>query len=153
MLIEVVIALFVFGAVMLACYSLIIAALRVVNTTREELYVNRVIESTVEEIRHLSWAELTAQPESQTFSTDYPITTLFDKPPNPAAIDNPDYGYALPQATGTITISNYTNPDGVAEDSMRKVTVEIAWVPYGRSSGTRSLKTTTLISENGINRR
>src|SRR5688572_8304352 len=79
-LVEIMVVLMIFGVVMLGCLGLLIAAVRSIRVTREELYVNRVIESTIEEIRDLSWAELIAQPASQGFLTSYPIVNLFGKP-------------------------------------------------------------------------
>lgn len=152
-IVETVFALGIFGMVILGSYALIVLSMRTVRNTQEEIYVSRLLDSVLEEVRHLSWTEVTAQAATQDIPTTYPIIGMFGKAPNPAAVDDPSYARQLNQPVGTLHIETYVTPQGATEAKMRKVTAEIAWVPYGRSTGARTLKSTTLVSENGINRR
>ena len=141
------IALAIFGLSILTAVMLMSFSLRTVQAERQLAYVARVLETTMENLRHLSWAELTAQPVSQTFDASKPVVPLFGKAINDMSTADDDFTGKYFNPTGTIRVDTvFGQPD------LRKISVEVSY-KSAFSSKPISSNLVTLISRNGIDRR
>lgn len=146
-LIETVFALLIFAVAMITAFFLMAGSLRNIQANREHAYVARIMESTIENVRNLSWAELTAQPTSQTFDASKPLVPLFGKAINPYAANESDFDGTYFAPEGSIIIETVPG-----QPDLRKVTVKVAYAS-GRGNENAFETMTTLISRNGIDRR
>lgn len=146
-LVESVVALAIFGVAILTGVLLMSVSLRNIRAERQMAYVARVMESTMENVRNLSWVELTAQPASQTFDATKPLVSLFGKAVNQLSSKDDDFKGEYFNPTGTISIETVSGlPD------VRKITIKVAY-KSGFSNVPVSNSLVTLISKNGIDRR
>lgn len=141
-LVEVLVATGLFAIVSASSYALLSTEWRVIHHTKERLYVNRILESRLEEIRDLPFDALENLPSEIGF-LPLPATTVFGKEINPDA-DDPDYKLGLRNASGTVTIET------VATD-LKRITVAVAWTAPGEDSP-KTMKTATYITRNGVTR-
>lgn len=146
-LIETTIAVALFGICLLVGLLLMTFAVKSTRANRQNAYANRVLETTLENIRNLSWTELTAQPTTQSFDVSKPLIPLFGKAINTAISTGSEYEELLQDATGTIVI------DAVAgRSNLRRVTVNVNRSSVFTKKTIRS-SLSTYVSENGIDRR
>ena len=141
-LLEVMIAVALFSLASVGSLTTLAASSRVLGKTRERLYVGRVLESRLEEIRDLTFDEVDALPSTILF-TVLPATTVFGKTINPS-ISDVDYQLPLQSAVGQVTIAD------MATD-LKSVTVSVTW-DSGTQGNRVTMKTMTYITRNGINR-
>lgn len=141
-LVEVMLAVAVFGTVILGTLSLVVSESEISRTSQERLYINRVLESRLEEVRNLTYDELLALPPRLEFDAS-PATTVLGATINPE-IDTEAYERELTDASGWIYIE-------VLEPDLAKVDVEVTWI--GRASGRPlTMNTATYVARNGVSR-
>lgn len=138
---EVMIAVGIMGICLLGSLSMLNAEWNLIRKTKERLYVNRILESRLEEIRDLTFDELEALEEEIDFAI-LPATTVFGKTINPYVIDT-GYQMDLQESSGTVYVDT-------VEAGLKKVTVEVSWRSGARNQ--LSLKTATFITRNGVSR-
>lgn len=147
-LVEVMLAVLIFGMAMMGAFSLLVFTARSLQSVREQDYATRIMESTMESVRNLSWTELLALQSANpsfNFDTSYPIVSLFGKVKNPYIVAHSDYQSPLSAATGTIHIGTVSS-----ETNLRRVTVEISYVPSNARGRRITFKTTTIVSKYGL---
>lgn len=144
-LIEAVLSAAIFASVLLGVLGLAIYGVRTIHGTRERMYISRVLETTIEEARNLSWDELAAQPASQNFDTAHPTVALFGKQVNPGLQQGAEFASPLKAATGTIFVDD-------VDANLKKITVQVSHQPYLTKSRSVSYSSVTYISRNGIDR-
>jgi type II secretory pathway pseudopilin PulG len=113
-----------------------------IDRGQEQLYVTHILESRLEELRDLTFEELTALETSFSFNV-LPATTVYEKSVNSNAVST-DYELPLRDVEGRVAIET------LAAD-LRRVTVEVSWKP-DLGSNTLTVTTTSYITRNGINR-
>ncbi len=143
-LVETMVAIGILGIAMFGSFAMLVHSYSIIRRTDENLYVARLMESALEMTRNLSYTELTAQPSSIEFETDYPVYSLYGKAVNPAATADAEQGMILAGGTGKVEI------DEINAD-LQRVTVSVTWTPFRLGEQTRSA--TTYISRQGINKR
>lgn len=112
--------------------------------TQEQIYVNRILESRIEEIRDLSFDELEALPSTTSFPV-LPATSAFGNPINPDVYYTQyEYERYLHGVQGMV----YLQPLGA---NLMKVIVTVSWMPAGEERD-MSMNTVTYIGRNGVNR-
>lgn len=112
--------------------------------TQEQIYVNRILESRLEEIRDLSFDELEALPSESSFPV-LPATSAFGNPINPEVYYTQyEYERYLHGASGTV----YLQPLGA---NLMKVIVTVSWMPAGEEREV-TMNTVSYIGRNGVNR-
>ena len=109
----------------------------------ERLYVSRILNSRLEEIRDLTFDEIEALPSEIEFAV-LPATTVYGKSVNPDVVDDA-YRIALQSASGKVYIDD-------VDTDIKKVSVEITWMPTQRSYPV-SMSTATYVSRDGVSRR
>lgn len=132
----------------LGAFALLIYGSRTIRATREQLYVSRVLETTLETVRYLSWQELAALPASQTFDATRPLVALFPERINPSIQLAADFEGTPYSPTGTILIDSVS---GVTD--LKRVTVRLSYSPVSRRGTPVTASLVTYISKNGIDRR
>lgn len=162
-LLETVFAVLIFGIAMLGIFGLLVYGLRTIRHSKEKIYVNRVLETVVEEARNLSWGEIagvagvSGLPAEQTFIPSYTpdpakpnvptLGKLFGKSSNPLVITNADQS-SITGATGKIYVSDV--PGSV---NLKRIEVEVSYLPYMTHNRRVTQSVVTYLSEKGINRR
>jgi type II secretory pathway pseudopilin PulG len=110
---------------------------------QERLYVSRVLDSRLEEIRDLTFDEVAALTSPMSFDP-VPATTLFGHAVNPTIVDA-EFTRPLRNPIGTL----YVDDRGT---DLLSVTIEVSWEIGLR--GTRvSMVLTSLVTRNGVGRR
>jgi hypothetical protein len=109
--------------------------------------VARDLETTMENVRNLSWAELIAQPASQTFDASSPLVPLFGKAINPLASTSSIYQGTLENPVGTIAIETVASLP-----SLRKVSIMIKR-GSPTTGGNIQSSLVTYVAENGVDRK
>lgn len=130
---ETLIAVAVFGIMLVGTVASLTSAWRGIRRARERQYVGKILESRMEEIRNLTFEEIEALGEKITF-TIRPATTALGVPINPNISDE-QFRMNLVGAKGVIYI------DGV-EKNWKKVTIRVSW----RAGGGRNWVVETLTS-------
>lgn len=143
-LVELMFAVGIIGIALFSSTALLIHSYAILRRTDEKLYVTRLMESAVEMTRNLSYDELKAQTWPATFSTDYPVFSLYGKSVNPDAVNDNQYGLKLHNGQGSI-ITESLSAD------LTKVIVKVKWTPFRFQQVTETA--VTYISRKGINRR
>ena len=141
-LVEVMIAVGIFAVAMLGSLLTVNTEWEFVRRTQERLYVSRILESRLEEIRDLTFDELLALTSPVQFAV-LPATTIFGRDVNPA-VDDTNYKRDLRNASGQVVIENI----GTA---LQRVTVEVTW-DQGIRGGQVSMNTVTYVTRNGVSR-
>ena len=141
-LVEVMVALTVFALTMTGSLATVGSLWHMISKSQERLYVTRILESRLEEVRDLTFDELTSLPAETSF-TVHPALTILGAAVNPDIVD-PDYVIELTDATGTIYI------DSMGTD-YRKITVAISW-KSGAKGVAMTMATTTYVTRGGVNR-
>jgi prepilin-type N-terminal cleavage/methylation domain-containing protein len=140
---EVLIAVLVFGIIILGTLGSSFSAWKLSRRTQERLYVAKILESRLEELRNLTFEELETLPAQFQFPVR-PATTTSGNAVNPN-IDDEQFRVNLRAATGVVYV------DPVAEN-WKKVTVRVIWDSAG---GANRLSETlaTYIVKFGVGRR
>lgn len=141
-LVEVMISVFVFAIALLGSFSVVISEWAIVRKTQEQLYVTRILESRLEELRDLSFGALENLPETIPFEVTS-IGTVTGEPINPE-LDDGEYQYPLNDATGVV-IKSLMAPD------LYKFEVRIRWKAGGKPAY-QTMNTITYIAKNGVSR-
>jgi len=141
-LIEVMISVTIFAIALLATFSMVISEWAIVRKTQEQLYVTRILESRLEELRDLTFVALTNLPERINFEVTS-IGTVTGEPINPELNDG-QYQYPLDDATGQV-IKTQVAPD------LFKFEVRIRWKAGGKPAY-QTMQTITYIAKNGVSR-
>jgi hypothetical protein len=153
-LIEAVIAVLILGTAVTAIFALMVHNLAVMRRTDEYLYVDRVLESTLEATRALSFEEVEDWQTSQSgvidFATAYPITNIYGQQLNPGVTDEPTYGLNLRDGSGRVFIDDVGNP----AEELKKITIQVTWRPYGHAQALPAVthEIVTYMSRFGIKR-
>lgn len=158
-LIEITFASVILALAIIGAFSLIVFSMASIHRNREMQYVNRLIETVMEETRNLSWQELLdeqAAHPSQTFDVNRAVpgadssNTSDDLYGNGICEDvrqrvsQDDFLLPISDATGTIYID-----DVAGETNLRKITVEVSYRPY-KSSQTTKCTSVTYKSNQGV---
>lgn len=142
-LIEVLVAVGIAGIGIVGALTLVNSQWQLIDKDEERLYLTRILEARIEEMRELSFEEIAALPEEIDFEV-IPATNAYGKAINPA-MENPEYELPLRDAVGTIYID-------VIEPDLRKVTAEVVWTAGSRADEV-TITATTYVTRNGINRK
>lgn len=145
-LVEVMISVGIFATVAICSSSLVCAMWTTVRKTEERIYVNRILESRLEELRDLTFDELEALPTVSEFAV-LPATTVYGKPVNPDAVDT-QYQFNLVDPLGRV----YIDP---VSTGFKEVTVLASWKPWKSNDETNNrlnMSIVTYIARNGVNR-
>ena len=142
-LIEAIVAIMLFSIMMIGTISALPMAWQTVHRARERLYVAKILEARMEEIRNLTFEELQALPPEFSFTVS-PATMVFGIPINPSISDQ-RFRMRLVEARGTVYV------DDVATN-WKKVTIRVSW----RAAGGRNFLSESLCSyivKYGVGRR
>ena len=141
-MVEVIVAVGIFGITMIGILPAASGLLSTVKKTESRLYVSRILESRLEELRDLTFYELGALPAEIDFEV-LPATTAYGKTVNPDVVDA-EYQVALTDISGEVFINT------LAADLI-SVSVKVTWKPALKVYEV-SMDTTTYITRSGINR-
>ena len=119
---EVLIAVVVFGIILLGTLGSSFSAWKLSRRTQERLYVAKILESRLEELRNLTFEELETLPAQFQFPVG-PATTASGSAVNPN-IEDDRFRVGLRAAIGVVYI------DPVAEN-WKRVTVRVIWDSVG----------------------
>lgn len=141
-LVEVLIATLVFTVALLGTLSLVSSEWRSVQMTQQRLYVNRILESRLEEVRDMTFDSLSAMPEIVEFSV-LPAVTIREDLINPSIVDE-EYEMDLHNVAGYASFEEF-------DENVIRVTLSVTWTP-GHQAESETMKTVTLITRNGVGR-
>ncbi len=141
---EMIIAMALLFLIIVGAFALLVSSYGTMRRTQEQLYVNRLLESTLEMTRHLSFEELKAQAANSpvSFNTNSSLIHLYDKVND--SLDDSGYTMTLQGASGQV-IFNQLN------ENLYRVTASVTYTPFRLGPTTK--KVATYISSNGVNRR
>ena len=142
-LVEVMVAVAVAAVMFLSVLSLLSQQARVVAKTQERLYVSRVLESRLEEMRDLTFNEIAALSSPITFAV-VPDIDVYGKTINQAVAD-PEFRRTLQSASGTVTISD-------VQTDLKRIEVAVTWNSAIQGNQV-TMKTATYVTRDGLNRR
>jgi len=144
-LIEVMVSVFIFSICLLGTISLISSQWKVLRRTQEQLYVTRILESRIEEIRDLTFDAVIAMDGTTAFPV-LPMSEVLGETVNPD-IDIEDYTRTLQESEGLIYVNTPFNGD----IDLARITVRVSWIPPGEPQG-RTLTSVTFMTRNGVGR-
>lgn len=142
-LVETMVAICLFSILMVGGLRTVFGSWGVVRKSRERLYVAKILESRIEEIRNLTFEELQGVASQFQFAIQ-PATDAFGVPINPDICDDA-FRQDLVDATGIIYIDDI-------DTNWKKVTVRVTWkANAGNNMLSESL--TSYIVKQGVGRR
>ena len=135
---EVIVAVFVVGIMMVTLYGGISLGFSIVNSAREELRATQILVRKTEAIRLMTWSQLLD-------STNY-VRPTFTEVYDPVNTNSPGTIYA-----GRIGLSTSTNLPDAYPTNMRVVTISVSWTNYSNRIMTiRTHRMETRVARYGI---
>ena len=118
-MVETLVAVGLFAISMFGSFAVIMTEWSLTHKTEERLYVNRILQSRLEEIRHLTFDELEVLGSEVAFSP-MPTTRAFNKDVNPNAAST-DYQVNLRDSSGVVHIQEERGHHAVSQGPYRFV--------------------------------
>ena len=146
-LVEVMVAVSVFSFVLLTSMSMVIMETNIIRRTRERIYVNRLLESRMEEVRDLTFEEF------EEVVSSYGTAFSFEVDPAKTILgttietdqDTQEFDFPLAGSLGLVSILQ-------VEPNLYRITITIEWKVTGANRET-TMNTTSLVTRNGVGRR
>lgn len=140
-LVEVMVSVGIAGIVIVGTLRSLTYQFGIQDRNRERLYVSHVLQSRLEEVRDLSFENLSNYEPQATFDVS-PASMINGMSVNPdIVVDESDFDAALREATGTIYVQEIAT-------GLKRVTIDITW-ETALSSRPVTMSTTTYISQTG----
>jgi hypothetical protein len=141
---EIMISIFILSVMVISLYAGFYSGFSIVKLSRENLRATQILVQKMEDVRILTWSQIT------TSNSSYWKSTFVDYY-NPSGTNNNTYGAYY---NGTVSVAAATNIPAAYSANMKSITVTVYWTNSTANSSTnkivRSRQMQTLVARYGM---